>query len=319
MTLVSQLSNPRSYAVIGTGALGGFYGAKLQKSGLDVHFLLRSDYDWVSQHGLQIESVWGDFQLPQVPVYNNPQKMPPCDVVIVAIKSTENHLLPQILPPVLKPDGVVLVLQNGLGIEPEIAEIVGNHRVLGGICVICSNKIKPGYIRHLDYGMMKLAEYNHNYQSGGITPRLQQIGEDFKKAGVPLDIAEDLLSIRWEKLVWNIPYNGLSVVLNARTDQMMSNPATRVLVEEIMGEVLEGAKGCDRFLEREIINQMLSHTETMTPYKTSMKIDYDQRRPLEIDAILGNPLKMATAGGVHLPRIQMLYQQLKFLDTQNCP
>ncbi|MET0099471.1 2-dehydropantoate 2-reductase N-terminal domain-containing protein, partial [Limnospira platensis] len=123
MTLVSQLSNPRSYAVIGTGALGGFYGAKLQKSGLDVHFLLRSDYDWVSQHGLQIESVWGDFQLPQVPAYNNPQKMPPCDVVIVAIKSTENHLLPQILPPVLKPDGVVLVLQNGLGIEPEIAEI----------------------------------------------------------------------------------------------------------------------------------------------------------------------------------------------------
>ncbi|MET0098528.1 2-dehydropantoate 2-reductase, partial [Limnospira platensis] len=243
----------------------------------------------------------------------------PCDVVIVAIKSTENHLLPQILPPVLKPDGVVLVLQNGLGIEPEIAEIVGNHRVLGGICVICSNKIKPGYIRHLDYGMMKLAEYDQNYQSGGITPRLKQIGEDFKTAGIPLEIAGDLLSIRWEKLVWNIPYNGLSVVLNARTDQMMSNPATRVLVEDIMGEVLEGAKGCDRFLDQEIINRMLSHTETMTPYKTSMKIDYDQRRPLEIDAILGNPLKMATAGGVHLPRIQMLYQQLKFLDAQNCP
>lgn len=317
MAFVSKPSTPSSYAIIGTGALGGFYGAKLQQSGLDVNFLLRSDYDWVSHHGLQIESVWGNFQLNPVKAYNDPQKMPPCDVAIIALKATNNHLLPKILPSVLKPDGVVLVLQNGLGIEPEIAKIVGSQRVLGGVCVICSNKIKPGYICHLDYGIVKLAEYRDNYQSGGITPRLQQIGEHFKNAGIPLEIEDDLLSIRWEKLVWNIPYNGLSVVLNARTDEMMTNPETRTLVEKIMEEVLEGAKAGDRLLSPTIIHRMLSHTETMTPYETSMKIDYDQQRPLEIDAILGNPLKMAIASGVDLPRIQMLYQQLKFLDVRN--
>ncbi|MGC9526473.1 MAG: putative 2-dehydropantoate 2-reductase [Limnospira sp.] len=317
MDFSSNLDRRRSYAIIGTGAIGGFYGAKLQRSGCDLHFLMRGDYDRVCRHGLEIESPWGNFHLPEVKAYNTPEKMPPCDVAIVALKTTHNHLLPQILPQVLKPQGAVLVLQNGLGIEPQIAEIVGSDRVLGGICVICSNKIKPGYIRHLDYGTVKLAEYIDGYKPGGITDRLRPVGDDFQQAGIPVELRDDLLSIRWEKLVWNIPYNGLSVVLNARTDEMMGDRHIRILVEEIMGEVLRGAKACDRTLPPEVIERMLSHTEKMTPYRTSMKIDFDEKRPLEVEAILGNPLEMAKLGGVELTRIKMLYQQLKFLDTRN--
>jgi len=317
MDFSSNLHRRRSYAIIGTGAIGGFYGAKLQQSGCDLHFLMRGDYDRVRRHGLEIESPWGDFQLPEVNAYNTPEKMPPCDVAIVALKTTQNHVLPQILPRVLKPEGAVLVLQNGLGIEPQIAEIVGGDRVLGGIGVICSNKIKPGHIRHLDYGTVKLAEYTDGYKPGGITERLRQIGGDFERAGIPVEWRDDLLSIRWEKLVWNIPYNGLSVVLNARTDEMMGDRHTRILVEEIMGEVLLGAEACDRTLPREVIDRMLSHTEKMTPYRTSMKIDFDEKRPLEVGAIFGNPLQMAKRGGVELTRIRMLYQQLKFLDARN--
>jgi 2-dehydropantoate 2-reductase len=144
-----------------------------------------------------------------------------------------------------------------------------------------------------------------------------KFGDDFERAGIPTELHEDLLSIRWEKLVWNIPYNGLSVILNARTDEMMGDRHTRILVEEIMQEVLRGAEACDRALPPEIINRMLSHTEKMTPYRTSMKIDFDEKRPLEIGAIFGNPLDMASRGGVELTRIRMLYQQLKFLDARN--
>jgi 2-dehydropantoate 2-reductase len=307
----------RSYAILGTGAIGGFYGAKLQQLGIDVHFLLHSDYQQVFRQGLSIESPTGSFTLFPVQAYNDPEKMPACDVVIVALKTTQNNLLPQILPPLVKEDGVVLILQNGLGIEPQVAEIVNAKRVIGGLCFICSNKVGKGHIRHLDYGMITMGEYQENYQPGGITTRIQQIAEDFNNAGIPVELSENLLLARWKKLVWNIPYNGLSVVLNAKTDELMNAPDSRILVEEIMREVLRGAKGYDCMISEEFIQKMLNHTEKMTPYLTSMKLDYDEKRPLEIEAIIGNPWRMATEKGVDLPYIGMLYRQLKFLDSQN--
>lgn len=232
----------RSYAILGTGALGGFYGAKLQKAGLDVHFLLRSDYEYVSKSGLVVESIDGDFTLTQVNAYDDVAKMPQCDVVVVSLKTTQNHLLPQMLPPVVKENGVVLVLQNGLAVEEEVAQIVDNVTIIGGLCFLCSNKVADGHIRHLDYGQITLGEYAANYNPMGMTPRMQQIADDFTNAGIAIELTEDLLLGRWKKLVWNIPYNGLSVILNARTDELMANMHTRELVEQVMYEVSAGAK-----------------------------------------------------------------------------
>lgn len=307
-----------TYAIIGTGALGGYYGALLQRSGATVHFLLNSDYPEVLERGLIIESPDGDFVLPQVNAYQNAAKMPSCDVVIVALKTTQNHLLPQILPPVVKENGVVLVLQNGLGVEDEVAKIVGDDRVMGGLCFLCSNKVGPGHIRHLDYKEIKLGDYRPNYPILGITPRLEKIAQDMEAAGIPIKRSEDLLLARWQKLVWNIPYNGLSVVLNARTDEMMQNPQIRQLVTALMEEVALGAKSSDRIITPDFIQLMLSHTDQMTPYRPSMKIDYDEKRPLEIETMFGNPLKFARSRGVELPKIGMLYQQLKFLSSRHC-
>ncbi|HEY9670442.1 MAG TPA: putative 2-dehydropantoate 2-reductase [Waterburya sp.] len=307
----------RSYAILGTGALGGYYGACLQRAGLEVHFLLHSDYEQVKEQGLVIESPNGDFTLPQVNAYGDVTKMPACDVVVVALKTTHNRLLPEILPPVVKDNGVVLVLQNGLGIEEEVAQIVGSKRVMGGLCFLCSNKVGPGHICHLDYGEITLGEYTPNYQVGGITERMCRIADDFECAGISIKLAEDLRLARWQKLVWNIPYNGLSVVLDATTDELMANQYTRSLVEQLMREVVAGAACCDRIIPDHFIQTMLDYTEKMTPYRTSMKIDYDEKRPLEVEAIFGNPLRVATAVGTDLPLISMLYRQLKFLDARN--
>lgn len=307
-----------SYAILGTGALGGYYGGCLQKAGLDVHFLLHSDYEYVSKHGLVVESKYGDFTLPHVQAYSEVSKMPACDVVIVALKTTQNHLLPSMLPKVVKDNGVVLVLQNGLGVEDEIAKSVGSERVMGGLCFLCSNKVAPGHIRHLDYGQIKIGEYATNYQIAGITNRMQQIAKDFERAGIKMELAEDLLLARWQKLVWNIPYNGLSVVLDARTDELMSNPHTRSLVEELMWEVVAGAESCDRTIPKTFVETMLHYTDKMKPYRTSMKIDYDEKRPLEVETMFGNTLKFAQERGANLPKITMIYQQLKFLDSRNC-
>jgi 2-dehydropantoate 2-reductase len=303
--------------VIGTGAIGGFYGAKLQQAGFDVHFLLNRDYQWVRDRGLVVESVNGDFTLPEVNAYQQPQKMPKCDVVIVALKTTANYLLPQLLPPVVKDNGVVVLLQNGLGAEEEVAQIVGSNRVMGGLCFICSNKIGPGHIRHSDYGAIELGDYGEGYRPRGITDRMQAIAGDFNRAGITILDSEDLLASRWKKLVWNIPFNGLSVILDAKTDALIADRATRSLAEDLMQEVVNGAAAYDRAIAPEFVQDMLDKTVKMKPYLTSMKLDYDRRQPLEVEAIFGNPLKKAAKAGVRLPKIETLYQQLVFLDRRN--
>jgi 2-dehydropantoate 2-reductase len=302
----------RSYAIIGTGALGGFYGARLQHAGCDVHFLLHSDYEHVRQHGLICESKDGDFTLPKVNAYRDTRDMPKCDVVCVCLKTTQNHLLPQLLPPVVKDDGVVLVMQNGLGIEAQVAEIVGAQPVMGGLCFLCSNKVGPGHIRHLDYGHVGLGEF----ATHGISDRMRAIGADLNRAGIRTQLHEDLAIVRWQKLVWNIPYNGLSVVLDATTAELMTNPNTRQLVEQIMREVVADAHTCGVPVPDDIVGKMLAYTDKMIPYRTSMKIDYDERHPIEVEAIFGNPLRAAEKAGAQSPLLEQLYCQLKFLDSR---
>jgi 2-dehydropantoate 2-reductase len=270
----------KSFAIIGTGAVGGYYGGLLQKAGQDVHFLLHSDYEFVKQHGLTVESVNGDFCLPHVNAYQDPKQMPRCDVAIVSLKTTANGILKNLLPHVLKDDGVVLTLQNGLGSEKTMAEIVGPGRVIGGLCFLCSNKVGPGHIRHLDYGMITLGEYRADGRPGGITPRLEQLGEIMESAGIPIQRVEDLPLARWKKLA----------------------AASAV---------------CARPIEPEFIEKMMAYTEQMLPYAPSMKLDFDRGNPLEIESIYGNPIRAANAAGVSMPETEELYRQLKRVGAQN--
>jgi len=299
----------RRYAIIGTGALGGFYGAQLQRAGCEVHFLLHSDFEHVRQHGLVVESKDGNFTLPRVNAHQNARDLPPCDVVLVAIKATHNHLLPSLLPS----GGTIMLMQNGLGGEELVAGIVGPERVMCGLSFICSNKVGPGHVRHLDYGLVSLGEF----ATRGVSDRMRAIAGDLQRAGIPVQMLEDFRVARWNKLVWNIPYNGLSVILNATTAELMANPNTRNLCEQIMREVVADANACGVPVADEIITKMLEHTEKMIPYRTSMKIDYDEHRPMEVEAIFGNPLRATQAAGAKSPMLEVLYRQLQFLNSAN--
>lgn len=306
-----------SYAVLGTGAVGGYYGARLQQAGFDVHFLLRSDYDHVREFGLKVKSIDGDFNLPQVNAYDRVELMPSCDVVLLSLKATQNHLLPQLIPPILKPDGIVLVLQNGLDVEEQVAAIANVGHVIAGLCFVCSNKIAPGEIHHLHYGTITLIEYAPGYRRCRVTPRMEQIAKNFKSAGIAIAFAEDLMFERWQKLLWNVPFNGLSVVLNANTQEILASPEIRKLVLELMQEVALAAKARELVIPTDLFHERIERTEKMNFYHPSMKIDYENRRPLEVEAIFGKPLRLATQAGVSLPRIDTLYRQLKFIDAQN--
>ncbi|MGB3767917.1 MAG: putative 2-dehydropantoate 2-reductase [Phormidesmis sp.] len=310
------------YAVIGTGAIGGYFGGRLSQSGCDVHFLLRSDYEQVRRNGLVVESVNGDFELPDVNAYKQSADMPPVDVVLVALKTTSNDRLADLLPP-LKPDGVVVSLQNGWGVEAAIAQHLKAKKgiapdIIGGLCFIYANKPGPGRIQHLGYGRLLLGAHNEQGQLHALTPRLKAIAEDFSTAAVEVEAIEDLPMARWRKLVWNVPYNSLSVILDATTGEMMADGKVRSLITTLMEEVIMVANAwgshtspeIERSISRTFTEQMLSLTATVSSYRTSMKIDYDAQRPLEIEAILGEPLRVAKSLGVAVPAMETIYQQL---------
>ena len=306
------------YAVIGTGAIGGFYGAKLQRSGLEVHFLLNNDHAHVQRHGLKIYSKDGDFCLPAVHAHASPATIPVCDVVLIALKTTQNHLLKNLLPPWAADQGILLTLQNGLGIEPQLAQLVAPNRViLGGLCFICSHRGAPGEIHHQDYGSLTIGAYGEGYRPQGVTPLLETMAHHWRQAGVETAITPDLGYARWKKLLWNVPFNGLSVVLSATTTEMMANPQTRALARDLMEEVQRAAASQGVAIATTDLEQMLHSTATMASYVTSMKRDYDRNMPLELEAILGYPLAMAGAKGVTLAKMTMLHQLLQHLDRHN--
>lgn len=305
----------RSIAIIGTGAVGGFYGARLQRAGCDVHFLLHRDYDHVRTHGLRIDSTEGDFTLPHVHAYAHAAAMPACDIVIVALKTYANSILPDVLPHVTHPESMVLLLQNGLGGEAEISRIVPQCRVFGGLSFLCSNKVGPGHIRHLDYGHIAMGAYAADGRPAGKTAAMHTLAKPFETAGIAIQLLEDLVLARWMKLTWNIPFNGLSVALDTTTDKLVRQPDTLALSEALMQEVVTGAAALGRTIPSAFVEKMLHDTIRMAPYKPSMKLDYDLGRPLETEAIYGEPLRQAAAEGVTLPKIRVLQQLLKFMEA----
>lgn len=302
---------PLKYAVIGTGAIGGYYGGKLANAGQEIHFLFHSDYKYVKQHGLRVDSVDGDFHLSTLHAYNSTTNMPKCDVVLVGLKSTSNHLLKELLPPLLHKNTLVLLIQNGLGLEEDLQKEFPDLRIAGGLAFICSNKIGEGHIAHLDYGKLNIGSYSCPDSS-----LLDAILADFQQAGIEANAVE-LKDARWMKLIWNIPYNGMTVVLNTTTDKLMSNPATEPLLREMMLEVIRAANrsGLKQNIDESYADQMLDMTRHMTPYSPSMKLDYDTHRPLEIEYIYSRPVAEARKAGYDMTRVSMLEKQLKFIES----
>jgi 2-dehydropantoate 2-reductase len=299
------------YAIIGTGAIGGLYGGSLARAGSEVHFLCRSDYAPVRAHGLRVDSVWGDFTLDRVNAYASAADMPECDGVLVCTKTTSNRDLPHLLAPLARPGTAFILMQNGLDAEEEIAAAFPQVQVGGAMCFVCSNRVGPGHIHHLDYGQVTLGAH-----TPGMDELLDSIVADFERAKVPVEKTDDLRTGRWMKLVWNIPFNGLSVVLGAGTDAIMSDPATAALARELMLETLAGARADGRPVDDSFADIMLFATRQMKPYKTSMALDYEAGRPLEIEYLYRHPLEAARRAGVSLPRVEMLATLLEHLDAQ---
>ena len=295
------------YAVVGAGAIGGYYGAKLAYSGQEVHFLSHSDYQYVKERGFQVDSCDGSFHLPQVNVYQHAEDMPQCDVVIVGLKTINNHLLPQLLPPLLHEHTAVVLIQNGIGVEADVQQMFPGVQLIAGLAFICSAKTEPGRVNHQCYGSINLGNYSCRDEA-----LFAQILADFNAAGVTA-ASVPYAEARWKKAVWNMPFNGMTVALDTQTNLLLKNPATRALIREQMMEVIGAAQALGvSALTEDFADKMIAMTDAMTPYSPSMKLDYDFHRPMEIHYLYTRPIELAAEAGFAMPRLKMLEAELRF-------
>jgi 2-dehydropantoate 2-reductase len=290
-------------AIVGAGALGLYYGALLQRSGEDVHFLLRRDYDAISKNGLKVYSINGDFELPRVQAYREPQEIGPVDLVLVGLKTFANDSYVDLITPLVGQGNCILTLQNGLGNEEALAELFGAERICGGVAFLCSNRGEPGEVHHLGAGRIVLGEYQPT-DAG----RVERLAAMFVSAGVDCRAPADLKRARWEKLVWNIPFNGLCALLQQTVDRLLKVPETRRLVRELMLEVIRAANAQEltKPISEGFAESMLEFTDNMGVYQPSMQIDRAEGRQLELAAIFGNPLDFGARRGIAMPRVEML-------------
>ena len=300
------------YAVIGSGAVGGFYGGMLANAGKEVHFLFHSDYNYVKENGFRIDSVNGNFILNPVNAYESTVDMPLCDVVLVCLKSTNNHLLKTLLTPIVHANTLVVLIQNGLGLEDDLQKEFPELNIAGGMAFICSNKLGAGHVAHLAYGRLNIGI--HSKKGKDV---LDKVIVDFISAGVETELV-DLSVARWKKLVWNIPYNGMTVVLNTTTDKLMNNKHSRNLIYDMMLEVIRAGNKVGNgtfFISENFADEMMTMTDNMVPYSPSMKLDFDVRRPMEINYIYSQPIKIAKDVGYNMPSVAMLEKQLQFIQS----
>jgi len=298
-----------TFTVFGTGAVGAYYGGRLADNGNTVHFLARSDYREIKEKGLKVHSPKGDFHLKTPSVFKDAAEIPPSDVLLISLKTTGNRDLREKISPLVHKDTSLIVLQNGLGMEEEFSQWFPANPVMGGMCFICSRKIKPAVIEHMDYGMITLGCLNKE-----DSELRDKIGSLMEKAGIPVTLVENLEDARWRKLLWNIPYNGLSVTLNTDTEQIMKNPYSRNMIRNLMLEVIEGAASCGCEIETEAVEDMLKFTDQMTPYEPSMKLDFLLSRPMEIEYMYDRPLQAASEKGCEMKRVGMLRDNLQFIQ-----
>ncbi len=318
-------------AIVGCGAVGSYYGAQLCRAGAEVHFLLRSDYEPVRQRGVLIHTPKGDFSVrPNCAV--KPEQIGPCDLVVIALKTTANDRLSDLLPPLVGADTALLTLQNGLGNEEALAKLFPAERILGGLCFVCLNRIAPGVIRHTDHGQIVIGEFQRF-----PLPRTHKLAAMFRDANVPCEVSEDLARAHWEKLVWNIPFNGLGVggmagydaVMNPQsvirnpqpgtsclsTDVLLADPRWARLLRELMDEVIATANAIGLPVRAELTDKMMALTHTMGAYKASTLLDFEKGLPLELNGLFLEPLRLAQQAGCRSPRLAAICRVLCHLDA----
>ena len=298
--------------IVGSGAVGCYFGARLAKGGAAVRFLMRGDLAAVRARG-SVVVLGGSVATEVRPVaaFGSPAEVGPVDLAVVALKATPGAALAELVGPLLGPGTAVLTLQNGLGADERLAGVFGAERVIGGLVFMALSRSGPGEVTCFHPGSVSIGEFGRP-----SAPRTRSLAAQLGAAGIRAHVVENLVEARWRKLVWNIPFNGLSIAAGGvPTDRICADPALAAEARELMREVQRAAAALGFAIPDDYLRRNFDVTPAMGAYRPSSLIDYLAGREVEVEAIWGEPLRRAGAAGVETPRLADLYARLRAL----CP
>jgi 2-dehydropantoate 2-reductase len=299
--------------VVGTGAIGGFYGGKLAQAGASVTTLCRSDYELVKSKGIAVTSTLGNFHFtPEKVIRDLGEYGPPPDYILVGLKVLPEIDTAAVIKEVVGAETAIVLLQNGVEIEEPVARVFPDNEIISGLAFICATRTSPGHIDHTDFGRVVIGRY-----PAGKSVKAEELARLFNEAGLKCEVTEDAVTARWRKLVWNAPFNPISVLAGgADTKTMVENPESLELARQVMEEVCQIAEAVGHPLPVGVVQENIEGTRRMSPYKSSMLVDFEAGRPMEVEAILGNGIRAAKRHNLAVPHMESLYGLLKLVDKK---
>lgn len=304
--------------VAGAGALGLYYGGRLARAGHPVAFWARgANLARLGAAGLTVRSTAGDFHLPVPLTVDSAEAAAaagPYDLILVTTKGYHgNPDFYASLAPALAESGVALTLQNGVESAKPLVAALG-RRVLAGVAFIGAERTAPGMVNHTAAGHVVLGE-----PGGGSSKRAQAVAALLQGAGIKATASQDIRVDQWRKLVWNAPFNGITALTRVYAHETLAVPAGRALVEAAMREVAAVAGALGVALEPTVVADTLRLTETAGPVRTSMLVDLEHGRALEIEALYGPPIREGERLGVATPVLRSLAALLALAERQSKP
>ncbi len=300
--------------LIGAGALGVFFTSKLAKAGAECAVVARSDYEVAKARGYEVnDRDTISFFMPEQVIWKASECTFTPDYILITSK-----VLPDVDPArltagvPLSPSTVIVLIQNGIAIEEKIAALFPKQEILSCIAYLCASRPESGKVFNTGPGRLEIG----SYPAGKPSPAAQRLAELFAAGGAPCKLMENVQEARWRKLLWNVPFNPVSVLAGgADTGWLCDGAELEQLCRGLMDEVIAVA-ACEgvTILPKEA-DDMMAYTRSLKPYNSSMLQDYLAGRPLEVEAILGNTLRIARKHGAAVPRMEVCYALLKSIDS----
>jgi 2-dehydropantoate 2-reductase len=296
--------------VMGTGAVGGYFGAKLAAAGHELVFIARGrNLAALKQQGLCVESFQGNLHIRKALFTDDPAAATAVDLVLFCVKSYDTDLAAKALAPLIGQTTRVLSLQNGVDNASRIAEIWGAERTLAGVVYIGAQLVQPGTIKHSSGGKIVLGELD-----GGVHEPTPTIERTLSAASIPCEITAEIAKAQWRKLLWNAPFCAISCLTRATAREIAESPSLRKLAIDCMLEVIAAAKTQGLDLACEWIDETVKFSQSLGDFKPSMLQDLEVGKPLEFEAFNGMVVKLLWQAGREAPTNQVFYGALSHLD-----
>lgn len=301
-----------SILIIGAGAVGAFFGSALARQGARVSVVCRSDYAVVKQEGYDIRSkLLGEHRfVPQQTFQSASEAGDAFEYVVLATKVLESVDRIALLRATVRPGTTIVLLQNGVDIESEVAAAFPENELISAIAFIAVSRIAPGTVHHQSEGSLVIGRYPH-----GDSPRAEQLASMFRANAIPCKVTQDVVAARWQKALWNATFNPISIMGGVLdTSAMLRTPESRNFIRATMAEIAGTARAAGHRLDDTLLDKLIDGTLAMPPYKTSMAVDFEHGRAMEIEAILGNVVRTARRLGFGVPRLETIYAIAKMIE-----